>query len=49
MGPYVQPLRLRALPLRLSSYHLTEGRKQRPDNDDDHRWPRTDLARVTPH
>ena len=47
MGPYVQPFRLRTLPLRLSSYRLTEDRKQRPDDDGDHWWLRTGRASVT--
>jgi DNA-binding transcriptional LysR family regulator len=46
--PYVEPLRLRTLPLpfRLASYRLTQVWAQRADDDDGHRWLRTTVASV---
>jgi DNA-binding transcriptional LysR family regulator len=49
IGPYVEPLHLRTLPLpfRISGYRLTQVWAQRADDDDGHRWLRSTLASVS--
>src|SRR5262249_19212221 len=48
IAPYVEPLRLRTLPLpfRLSGYRLTQVWAQRADDDEGHRWLRSNLAKL---